>query len=277
MSNDIEVSALKKEIEKLQKELKSIKCFKNSYEAFFQKSRDAIVIVSKEGFIDCNKAVLDMFQYDSKEEFLKQHPGSLSPEYQPDGRKSRDYANYLLDRTLDENLPIFEWTHQKKDGTNFPCEILLDSIIINKEKTTYALIRDISDRKSVIEALVESEQKFKSIIEHSTNIFYSHTTDHVLTYVSPQVRNVLGYSPEEALIKWTELATDNPINEKGFKLTIKAIETGKIQRPYELELIHKSGTKVYVEVREAPVVENGKTIAIVGALADITEQKIIGI
>jgi PAS domain S-box-containing protein len=131
-----------------------------------------------------------------------------------------------------------------------------------------------AERKHAEKALYESEQKLRNIIENSTNVFYSHTTDHILTYLSPQIENLLGYTPEEALVNWTELASDNPINEEGYNLTVKAIETGLPQPPYELELVHKNGKKVWVEVREAPVVENGKTISIVGALVDITDRKI---
>ena len=75
------------------------------------------------------------------------------------------------------------------------------------------------------------------------------------------------------MVNWTELTSDNPINEKGLEHTEKAIKTGKAQPPFELELIHKNGKKVWVDVREAPLVENGKTISIVGALTDITERK----
>lgn len=87
------------------------------------------------------------------------------------------------------------------------------------------------------------------------------------------VEQILGYTQEEALINWTELVSDNPINEIGFKHTVKAIETCKPQPPYELELVHKSGKKVWVEVREAPLVKDGKTVSIVGALTDITKRK----
>ena len=40
-----------------------------------------------------------------------------------------------------------------------------------------------------------------------------------------------------------------------------------------MELIHKTGKSVFVEVREAPVLKNGKTVAIVGALIDISERR----
>ncbi|MBC8204275.1 PAS domain S-box protein [bacterium] len=119
----------------------------------------------------------------------------------------------------------------------------------------------------------EFEQNLKNFIEHSANLFYIHTPDHVLTYLSPQFEQILGYKPEEALIKWRELATDNPINEIGYEITQRAIDTGQAQESYELELYHKSGRKIWVEIHEAPVVAEGKTAAIVGTATDITKRK----
>jgi PAS domain S-box-containing protein len=135
------------------------------------------------------------------------------------------------------------------------------------------IMRDISDRLKAERLLRESEEKLRNIIEHSTNAFYTHGTNHVITYISPQFQDITGYSPEEAMRKWTEFITDHPMNREGFALTEEAIRTGKRQRPYELELLHKNGKKVYVEVHEAPVVRDGKTIMIVGALTDITERR----
>ncbi len=133
--------------------------------------------------------------------------------------------------------------------------------------------RNISDEKKNRQIIRESEQKLRNIIEHSTNVFYSHSTDHVLAYISPQIEKLLGYSPKEASVKWTTLTSDNPINQTGLQLAEKAIYTGQVQDPYELELVHKNGSLVWVEVREAPVVENGKTTSIVGALIDVTEPR----
>ncbi len=124
------------------------------------------------------------------------------------------------------------------------------------------------------QSIRESEQKLRNIIENSTNVFYAHTPDHVLTYLSPQSWALLGYSQEDALIRWMELVTDNPVNKRGFEITQRAIETGKAQPPFELELRHKTGRSVWVEVHEGPVVEDGKTVAIVGALTDISGRKI---
>ncbi|MES9830559.1 MAG: diguanylate cyclase [Candidatus Thiodiazotropha sp.] len=124
-----------------------------------------------------------------------------------------------------------------------------------------------------IDALQASEEKIRNIVDNSSNLFYAHTTDHVLTYISPQTRKFFDCEPEEAMKRWTEFATDNPINEQGFQKTVTAIETGKSQRPYELELVGVKGRKIWVEVSEKPLLKNGTAVGIVGALTDITERK----
>jgi PAS domain S-box-containing protein len=136
-----------------------------------------------------------------------------------------------------------------------------------------ALSQELTERKHAEEALQESEEKLRNIFENSTNVFYSHSTEHAVNYVSPQIEDILGYTPEEAMKKWTEFASENPINEIGYKHTVNAIETGKPQPTYELEFVHKNGKKAWVEVHEAPIVKNGKTISIVGSFTDITERK----
>jgi len=129
------------------------------------------------------------------------------------------------------------------------------------------------ETRKALEALHLSEEKIRNIIDNSTNLFYSHTTDHVLTYLSPQARQFFDCDPDEAMKCWTEFTTDEPSNEKGFALTLKAIKTGVRQAPYELELMGMKGRKIWVQVNEAPVLKEGKTISMVGALTDISERK----
>jgi PAS domain S-box-containing protein len=122
-------------------------------------------------------------------------------------------------------------------------------------------------------ALRDSENKMRDIVEHSNNLFYSHTPDHILTYVSPQTHQFFDCEPHEALVHWTEFITDNPINLEGYKHSERAIESGERQPPYKLEVIGKKGRKLWVEVNESPLLQDGKTVAIVGALTDITDRK----
>lgn len=136
-----------------------------------------------------------------------------------------------------------------------------------------ALQAEIEKRKQVEATLRETEQKLRNIIENSTNLFYMHGTDHVFTYMSPQSRHFFDCEPEEAMGRWTEMITDNPLNRIAIEATQRAIDTGERQPPYMVESIGKMGRIIWVEVNESPIVENGRTVAIVGSLTDITERK----
>lgn len=117
------------------------------------------------------------------------------------------------------------------------------------------------------------DPNLRALVEYSTNLFYSYGVDGTAIYVSPQSRAFFDCDPDEAKAKWKTFRTDNPTNRRAVELTRRAIATGEPQEPYELELKGVKGRVIWVEVHEAPVVQNGKTVAIVGALTDITKWK----
>lgn len=133
------------------------------------------------------------------------------------------------------------------------------------------------DRLKQLEAeatLKEREEKLRTIIEHSNELFYIHDTKHIFTYVSQTSETLLGYTSQEMMTKWTNLVTPNPINQKGLEITEKAIDTGERQPPYLLELWKKDGTSVLLEIDESPVKDaTGQVVAVSGAARDVTEQK----
>ena len=145
--------------------------------------------------------------------------------------------------------------------------------VYGNERAIGGIGTDITELKNTQEKLETAEQKFRNVVEYSTNLFYTHDVNHELTYLSPQSKKFFGFEPEEAKRRWTEFVTDNPINEAGFNSTVKAIETGEPQPSYQLQLKKGNGEIVWVEVNEAPVVKDGKTVGITGSLTDITERK----
>jgi PAS domain S-box-containing protein len=119
-----------------------------------------------------------------------------------------------------------------------------------------------------------TDNHLKSFFMHSNNVFYIHDCDHQIQFISPQIEELLGYNAIEAMVEWTEMATNAPINEKGLEFTNAAINTGIKQAMYELELRHKDGSIRWVEVNESPIVVEGKTKAIVGSLTNITHNRL---
>jgi len=169
-----------------------------------------------------------------------------------------------------ERLIIIEDLKNLKDNLKKTVLERTAEITRNKEK----LQKEVEERRLAQLRLEESQKMYKNIIEHSTNLFYSHDTENRFTYISPLVETFLDCKPEDMPETWLEFISDNPLNKLGENYTAKAIETGIAQPPYEMELQTKKGRKIWVEIHEAPVVENGKTVEIVGALVDITEWKI---
>ncbi|MBT6006341.1 MAG: PAS domain S-box protein [Prolixibacteraceae bacterium] len=228
-------------------------------------------INSDEKYLYVNKAYADFYEI-PREKFIGNYVKDMLPAITYIKAKENFKQVLLGKETINENrFPRKDETISIVRAKNIPH--------FNEQGKVIAYlvtIEDITDWKLSEEKLKESEQKLRNIFENSTSLFYSHSTNHIITYLSPQVKTILGYTMEEAFIKWTELASDNPANEIGFKNTVKAIETGKRQMPYELELVKKSGEKIWVEVREFPQLENGKTKSIVGSLTEITERKRAG-
>lgn len=188
-----------------------------------------------------------------------------------------DYLSKEIDDVLasDETTWEGEYRLEMRDGGH--AHIYERGFIIrDKNKKAVRMIGSLlnmTDRIEYETKLKSTKKKLKDIVEHSINMFYKHDVNHKLTYVSPQSNQFLGLSPDEAKVKWTKLVTDHPINQEGMKHTQRAIDTGEAQPPFELELQKADGEKIFVRVIEAPIVEDGETVAIVGSLTDITDQK----
>ena len=135
------------------------------------------------------------------------------------------------------------------------------------------LQREVTERRDVEQALRDSQTKLREILENTTNLFYAHGPDHVLTFVSAQARAFFDCEPEQAMVHWADVRDRQPRQPGGSLRTLRALATGQRQPAYELELRGLLGRTVWVEVNEAPVVRDGRTVAIVGALTDITARK----
>lgn len=258
------------DIRKIEEELKAQK---NFTESSLDAQLDTFFVFDPETgkAIRWNKRFEELSGYSSDEISNLPAPASYY------SNEDLERAAPFVEKVMDEGEGTIILNLKSKDGTLIPTEynVSLSTDELTGRSLFISVGRDISDRIKTEKALRESEEKLRQIVENSTNLFYVHGIDHVLTYLSPQSLDILGYTPEEAMMNWTEMATDHPINEEGFLKTMTAIETGEPQPPYELQLKKKDGSIVWAEVREAPVVENGKTVAIVGSLTDVTQRKLI--
>jgi PAS domain S-box-containing protein len=103
------------------------------FRALFEYSSDAHLILGEAGILDCNAAAIAMLRADSKEQVLRVHPAVLSPEVQPDGRRSLE-KSVEMDRTAYERgSHTFEWMHRRMTGEDFPVEVTLTPVVLPGE------------------------------------------------------------------------------------------------------------------------------------------------
>jgi PAS domain S-box-containing protein len=135
--------------------------------------------------------------------------------------------------------------------------------------------QDVTEQKRAEEALRESEQRYRRLVENlkGSHFVYRHDTTGMLTYVSESVTQVLGYTLDEGLPHYGKYFTDHPANQAAYghtELTLQGIR----QPPYEVNVWHKDGSSRWLEVQEVPVFDAaGRVVAVEGVAQDITERK----
>ena len=113
----------------------------------FQASEDAILLLDGDDFIDCNEAAVRMLRCGSKEDILPVPPWGLSPEYQPDGRRSTEKAREMIETAYERHFHRFEWTHTRADGEDFPVEVTLTLLELGGRRILHVVWNDITERK----------------------------------------------------------------------------------------------------------------------------------
>jgi len=137
------------------------------------------------------------------------------------------------------------------------------------------IVFDITVLKKAETELKRNESLLKELITHTPYAFYSYSPDFTLTYMSKDFMTIVGLRNKNKDLKWTDLISKTHINKSAIKLSTNAIKTGVPTESFKMEIASSDGTLIPVEVREAPVVQNSKTVAMVGVISEIrVEEKI---
>src|SRR5262245_44657031 len=157
------------------------------FRQLFERSADAMLLSdpATELFVDCNQAAVEMMRASSKEQLLMKNPADLSPEFQADGRSSRERVHEDTAIVMSEGTHRFEWRARRMDGTEFPVDVLLTRIETGERTLVAAVCRDITARKRAerelrelthalerrvserTAALTASEARFRALVEHA--------------------------------------------------------------------------------------------------------------
>ncbi|PHR73083.1 MAG: hypothetical protein COA66_04615 [Arcobacter sp.] len=149
------LASAKKKIEQTKIQLEEQK---NFFEALFNGTTDGLVIIEDGKLINCNNALLKMYNIKDLASLKNGKPGALAPLKQNDGTKSLNIFNKSMKKCIETGSASHEilvWTTEKKE---FWIQNTLIKISINNRNLIYSIVRDITSRKTL-----ENEVKQRSI------------------------------------------------------------------------------------------------------------------
>lgn len=127
--------------------IEQLQLSEKTYKSLFLHTSDAVMLLDENRFFECNPATLEIFGCQDVNKFYSSHPADVSPEFQPNGKPSREMANERIKTAFENGSHFFDWVHRRLDtGENFPAEVLLTAMEVNGQKFLHAVVRDLSDK-----------------------------------------------------------------------------------------------------------------------------------
>ena len=155
------------------------------HRVLFEASPDAIFLLKDERIVDCNPQTLKQFGR-PREQLLGRTPDELSPAVQPGGENSLELAAHILHRVEQGQSEIFEWRHVRGDGTEFTAEVSLTKMRLPDDDYVVVFLRDITERKRAEDALLESEEMQRRLLQTVPDLIIRTDMEGTITFVNEQ-------------------------------------------------------------------------------------------
>ncbi len=167
-----------------------------NYHEIFDSSSDALFIhdMLNGAILDVNKKMLNMYGYKDKNELLN---GKNKDLWVVDKDNIQESGESLIQTYFESGKKSCEMIARRKNGDTFWAEIFLSSVKIEGVDRILASVRDISKRKRFEKNHIESEARFKSIIELAPDAILFGTSEGIVTGVNERACELTGYARDE--------------------------------------------------------------------------------
>ncbi|MDD8012552.1 MAG: PAS domain S-box protein [Acidobacteriota bacterium] len=264
---------------------------KERYESFFMKSMEGVYLLDLDKpmpvtmpveeqidylydhmkIAECNPALLEMYGIHDASEILGKtqadmHGGKDNPVNRDSMRRIIE-SGYNLRNTVTEEVNA---RGERCYFSNNTIGIVRDGFLLRSWGTQI----DITKQKRVEQALLESAERMRAIVEGTPHLFF-YTQDAAAntTYVSPTIERITGYEADTWLKQKNWFLTDNPINRSAKEATRAHLRGELLEKPVLLEIRHAQGHAILLEVYEYPIMRDGMIVGLQGVAHNVSEQK----
>jgi PAS domain S-box-containing protein len=168
------------------------------YQAITQTAQDAIIFADEKGtIISCNRVAEAMFGYDG-EEMFGEPLTMLMPE-----RHRKAHTNGLARVSAGGEPRIIgstvELSGLRDDGQEFPLELSLSTWSTDRRRGYTGILRDITERKRKEEALRQSEERLRKLVETAPDAVVVVDFEGKIVAWNPGARDIFGYEEHEVI------------------------------------------------------------------------------
>ena len=168
-------------------------------------------------------------------------------------------------------LPGYEFRLRTKSGDLRNMLLTID--LLPGTKKSIASLIDITESKRVEEALRESEERYRTLVENARDIvFRTDSTGH-FTFVNSAGLHTIGYKEEELIGKNYALTISPNMRDEAIRFFGRQFVKGIKNAYSEYPILTKDGREIWVGQNTQLVVEDGRVQGFQSVARDITERK----
>ncbi|MCA9664368.1 MAG: PAS domain S-box protein [Myxococcales bacterium] len=211
-------------------ELERLRESEARYRAYFAAANDCIVVLQDDRFVDCNASALELFGCSRRDQLIGSSPADFSPELQPDGQTSVDKAREHIEAAFRGEPQVFEWRHARLDGTPFEAEVSINRVELAAGMCLQAVVRDISQRVQLLQAVQESEATLQAFIDALPEPALLVDEDFKLLRANRALYRSLETNAAEAVGRTLREFLPEPVAELRARYVTESIARGKMLR-----------------------------------------------
>jgi PAS domain S-box-containing protein len=167
---------------------------------------------------------------------------------------------------------VRELTARRKDGSEFPIDLSLAAVQKGEEWQAVGVIRDMTGRKRAEEALRESQESYRRVVENAPEAIFVGTKGR-FRYLNPASLRLFGAASDSELLGKSVLEIVHPDSRSAMTEGIRQVEElGVDMPPFTRKYLKLDGTAIDVEGYAVPFLYEGEKGGLVFA-RDITERK----
>ena len=246
----------------------SLKENEKKYKSLFFDSPEAYLIATDGVFIECNKASEDLIGGD-RSSLIGKTPDQISPEYQPNGKRSSEYVNEVIEKAFITGKNSFEWYHKRVNNSVFLAQIHLAIIDYEGKKAIFVTWKDITKRKKEEEEL----RKLSQAVNQSPVSIIITNLEGNIEYANPKALETTGYSLAELIGENPRVLQSGETPKNEYVSLWETIRSGKEWHG----IFHnkrKTGELYWESSTIAPVIDDsGKITHYVAIKEDITGKR----